>query len=55
MSSESGFNLVELEGLEGEEIPKELLEELDRELARNAEANRMAKEREKEALAARER
>ena len=34
--------LTELENYDGE-IPAELLEELDREIARNAEANRIAK------------
>lgn len=46
--------LSELEGLEGE-IPADLLEELHREIARNEEANRLAKEREREAKEARER
>jgi len=46
---------VDLPELADEEVPPELLEELERELARNAEANRLAKERELEAKAARER
>jgi len=46
---------VDLPELADEEIPPELLEELERELARNAEANRLAKERELEAKAARDR
>ena len=46
---------VDLPELADDEIPPELLEELERELARNAEANRLAKERELEAKAARER
>jgi len=46
---------VDLPEVADEEIPPELLEELERELARNAEANRLAKERELEAKAARER
>jgi hypothetical protein len=53
-SSEDTIDLPEIAD-EAEEIPAELLEELDRELARNAEANRMAKEREIEAKAARDR
>ena len=40
--------------LSDEEIPPELLEELEREIARNAEANRLAEERELEAKAAKE-
>ena len=46
--------LQELENL-GEEIPPELLEELNREIARNQEATRLAKEREVEAQEARKR
>ena len=46
---------LDLPELSDEEIPPELLEELEREIARNAEANRLAKERELEAKAARER
>ena len=46
---------VDLPEVADDEIPPELLEELERELARNAEANRLAKERELEAKAARER
>ena len=46
---------LDLPELSDEEIPAELLEELEREIARNAEANRLAKEREMEAKAARER
>ena len=47
--------IADLPELADEEVPPELLEELERELARNAEANRLAKERELEAKAARER
>lgn len=45
--------LADLENLD--EIPEEILEELQREIARNEEANRLAKQREMEAKAARER
>ena len=46
--------LTELDNYDGE-IPAELLEELDREIARNTEANRIAKEKEKQAREAKER
>ena len=46
---------LDMSELSDEEIPPELLEELEREIARNAEANRLAEERELEAKAARER
>ena len=45
---------LDLPELSDEEIPPELLEELEREIARNAEANRLAKERELEAKAPKE-
>lgn len=49
--------MAELEGLErsGVEVPPDLLAELEREIARNEEANRIAKQREIEARAAKER
>ena len=46
--------LADLEKL-GEPVPQELLDELDREIARNAEANRLAKKRQEEAKEAQER
>ena len=46
--------LADLEKL-GEPVPQELLDELDREIARNAEANRLAKKRQEEAKDAQER
>lgn len=45
--------LAEIEALE--EIPADLLAELQHEIARNEEATRLAKEREKQAKEARER
>ncbi len=51
----SSEDVIDLPNLADEEIPPELLEELDREIARNAEANRLAKESEREAKAAKER
>ncbi|XP_059091989.1 plectin-like [Tigriopus californicus] len=45
--------LADLENLD--EIPEDILEELQREIARNEEANRLAKQREVEAKAARDR
>jgi len=46
--------LQEIEAL-GEEIPADILEELEKEIRRNEEANRMAKQMERTALAAKER
>ena len=49
--------MAELETLErsGVEVPADLLAELEKEIARNEEANRIAKQREEEARAAKER